>query len=179
MSWLDQSAIRSSIGAEGSATLCFFGPPIHFLGGSHCFYPLKEREKEKQRLRDRTVHMPSLWRKEDVANQARGCQMCRALQGLCSRIMSETCSAVEPGMSWGHSQHYTTLRAFSAAAAAQVTPVLLPHLETTPLFRPPFIAKWQLLSYISVHKGRTKWHLSSVYSLLFPNMVFEECFGYF
>lgn len=43
MSWLDQSAIRSSIGAEGGATLCFFGPPIHFLGGSHCFYPLNER----------------------------------------------------------------------------------------------------------------------------------------
>lgn len=59
MSWLDQSAIRSSIGAEGSATLCFFGPPIHFLGGSHCFYPLKEREKKKQRLGDHTVHMSS------------------------------------------------------------------------------------------------------------------------
>lgn len=49
MSWLDQSTIRSSIGAEGGATLRFFGPPIHFLGGSHRFYPLKERRKAKVR----------------------------------------------------------------------------------------------------------------------------------
>lgn len=49
MSWLDQSAIRSSIGAEGGATLRFFGPSIHFLGGSHCLYPLKERRKAEMR----------------------------------------------------------------------------------------------------------------------------------
>lgn len=49
MSWLDQSAIRSSIGAERGATLRFFGPPIHFLGGSHRLYPLKERRKAEVR----------------------------------------------------------------------------------------------------------------------------------
>lgn len=49
MSWLDQSAIRSSIGAEGSAALRFFGPPIHFLGGGHRFYPLKGNKKTKVR----------------------------------------------------------------------------------------------------------------------------------
>lgn len=59
-----------------------------------------------------------------VALQGRGEQGCAA-QRL-SFGMSDS----------GHSQRYLALRAFSAAAAAQVLSVLLPHLETTLPFRP-------------------------------------------
>lgn len=151
------------------------------LGAATAFILWKKGGKKKQRLRDHTVHWSSCaerrrWQFNHRAIRCAGlCKGCAAVP----RWRFAQWSLTQGRHVRGHSQLYPTLWTFSAAAAAQVTPLLLPHLETTLLFRPPFIAKWQLLSYISVHKGRMKWHLSSVYSLLFPNMVFEECFGYF
>lgn len=152
MSWLDQSAIRSSIGAEGGATLRFFGPPIHFLGGSHRFYPLKERRKA-------TVRRPSsprvsTCRTEDVASQGWGwwpSEMCvcrAALQGRgdpgCGAPRSTFAQLQSLTWCWQvktregiHSIIQHPVRwAFSAAAAAQIMCVLLPHLETTLPFSP-------------------------------------------
>ena len=152
MSWLDQSAIWSSIGAEGSATLCFFGPPVNFLGGSHRFYPLKERRKAKVRRPSGPPCLP-------VQDGGRG----KPKMGLVAirdvrmshgsartwgpRLWStafNVCSAAEPDLMQAsqtregiHSVIQHPARwAFSAAAAAQIMCILLPHLETTLPFSP-------------------------------------------
>lgn len=183
MSWLDQSAIRSSIGAEGGATLCFFGPPIHFLGGSHCFYPLKERGKSKGWKTEQCPETPvqnrgrGNWRMGLVAagyvQMPRGSARARRT-GLCSTTFEF----------W-----HVRQRAFTASSSIsgfQCCSCCSSFVCSPSSFRKklcllgqPLIAKWRLCSYILVHKERTKWHLTSVYSLLFPNMVFEKCFGYF
>lgn len=150
------------------------------LGAATAFILWKKGEKAK-------VERPSsaqrlLCRTEDVAIEGWGwwpLEMCRCHVALQERGEQ---GCVAPCLSFGmsdrgHSWHHLAFWAFSAA---QVLSVLLPHLEKKLcLLGQPLIAKWQLCSYILVHKERTKWHLTSVYSLPFPNMVFEKCFGYF
>lgn len=177
MSWLDQSAIRSSIGAEGGAALRFFGPPIHLLGSSHCLYPLKETRRAGVR-RPRGSVSPRAGR--GVPRTGLVAVALGGWEDLWSLQLLLGCRAqLEAGKSGRRVLPVLSSSLHAGLAVLQMICALLPHLETALPLSPAFTAKWQLLSYILAHKGRTKWHLTSVYPLSFPNMVFQQCFGYF
>lgn len=135
MSWLDQSTIRSSIGAEGGATLCFFGPPIHLLGGCHCFYPLKERRKAKLR-NQAAFHVLDGGPGKSRVGLAAVTDVCTPCGSAGTWAPSNFCSAAAPDLTQPVSQERTRTALPSVLhAGLSVLQLLSNHVRSPSAFR--------------------------------------------